>query len=59
MLADDHLVTEIDFNFLIQSLFSARFLSFKLVLILCRDRQRLEIVVFAFSTKGSILVHIK
>ena len=55
MLTDNDLVIEIDFNFLIQSLCSDRFLSFKLVLFLCRDRQRLKTVVFAFSTRVRFL----
>ena len=35
MLTDDDLLIEIDFNFLIQLLYNDRFLSFKLILILC------------------------
>ena len=35
MLTDDDLLIEIDFKFLIQLLYNDRFLSFKLILILC------------------------
>ena len=40
LLTDDDLVIEIDFNFLIQSLCSDVFLSFKLVLFLCRHKAK-------------------
>ena len=49
LLTDNDLLIKIDFNsfnFLTQSIYNDRFLSFKLIFILCNDRQWLEIVIY-------------